>query len=251
MTKTINNQNVGENTKIKSQYKNLKFDNKLKNKGLIDFVRKEDYVNGDTEIKLFHIGCQKSFSVKPNLFFKRKHKCLYCHKKESKNKMRSTPKNDFYQEKLNILTNNEFELMSNYYRLNTYVELKHLVCGKTFETRPDNFEKAKNKCPHCSDRNNIFNRTTSEKIQDIEKMLGNQYKVLSKIICSDGNIALEHKACGNKFECTVSSIHKFKNKQRIRIKCPKCYLESRREEFLDRLSRIQGDEFKLRGAYRG
>lgn len=246
ITKT--NKNI-DNNKIKEN--NLKFDNKLKQKGLIDFIRKSDYINGDTEILLFHIKCRRVFSIKPNYFFKRKHKCLHCYKQELKSKKKSIPKNDFYQDKINKLTNNEFKLLSNYYNSNSYIKLQHIVCGHIFETRADNFEIAKKKCPKCANRENYHTKTFLHRVKEIEELLDNKYEIVSKIFSSDSNIRIRHKSCGKEFECSVSSIIKSKNKKRVRVKCPKCDLERRRDEFLDKLDRIQGNEFKIRGAYKG
>lgn len=247
MTDILNRSQSKETIKSK----NFMFDNKLKQKGLIDFIRKSNYINGSTEIKLFHIKCRKTFLVKPNYFFKRKYKCPHCYKEELKNKTRSIPKNDFYQNKLNILTNNEFKLLSNYYNPNSYVKLKHITCGHIFETRADNFELAKNKCPKCSNKRGRHNKTISEKTKELEELLDNQYEIVNKTFFLDNKILLKHKSCGEEFECTVSSILKFKNKKRTWIKCPKCDLERRKEEFLDKLDRVQGNEVKLRGAYKG
>ena len=246
----VNNINNREYNKERN-LSNLKFDNKLKKHGLIDFVRKSDYIDGNTEIKLFHIKCTQSFYVKPNNFFKRKHKCLHCHKKETKGIIKSKPKNSFYQEKINLITNNEFILVSDYYNSKSYIKLKHLKCNNIFESRADNFEKSKNKCPYCSDRDNTFNKSISEKIHDIEKILDFEYEILNKVVYSDGKVKLRHKACGKEFECSMSSITKFKNKKMIRIKCPKCYLEDRTEDFFDKLDRLYRGEFKLRGGCKG
>lgn len=251
MGKVSNLNQLNQTEKNITNKKNTMFDNKLKQKGLIDFVRKSDYISGNTEIKLFHIKCRKEFSVRPDYFLKRKHKCLYCSKKELKNNKRSIPKNDFYQDKLNNLTNNEFELLSNYYNSNSYIKLKHIICGHIFETRADNFEVAKNKCPKCSNKRSRHNKTILEKIKELEELLDNQYEIINRTFFLDNKIILRHKSCGKEFKCSVSPIFEFKNKKRTWIKCPKCDLERRKEEFLDKLDRVQGNEVKLRGTYKG
>lgn len=72
MGKVSNLNQLNQTEKNITDKKNSMFDNKLKQKGLIDFVRKSDYINGNTEIKLFHIKCRKEISVKPNYFLKEK-----------------------------------------------------------------------------------------------------------------------------------------------------------------------------------
>lgn len=231
--------------------KNRVFDNKLKKRGLVDFIRKSDYVDIDTEIKLLHIKCRREISVKPKYFFKQKKKCPHCYKKESKNRTRAIPKNEFYQNKIDILTNKEFILLSDYYNLNSYIKLKHIKCGHVFETRADSFEKRKNKCPNCSDIKKHYNKTVLQKVKELEDLIGSQYEILDRGFNYNDNILIKHKSCGHTFKLNVASITKFKNKKRVQILCPKCNAEDRKESFLDNLDRIQGPDIKLKGAYKG
>lgn len=231
--------------------KNTVFDNKLKQRGLVDFIRKSDYVDIDTEIKLLHIDCRREISVKPKHFFKKKNKCPHCSKKKSNIKKRAVPKNEFYQNKINSLTNNEFILLSDYYNQNSYIELKHIKCGHIFETRADGFEKRKNKCPNCSEIKNDSNKTILQKVKELEDLLGSQYEILDRGFNYNDNIVIKHKSCGRTFKLNVASITKFKNKKRVQILCPKCNAEDRKESFLDNLDRVQGPDIKLKGGYKG
>lgn len=228
---------------------NRKFDNKLIKKGLIDYKRKSDYIDDDTKIVMYHIKCKREFEVEPKNFFRRQNKCLFCYNQERKNKKLSLPKNDFFQNKIDKIGNKEFELLSDYYNLGSYVSLKHKTCGHIFEVRADNFESNKEKCPKCAGRDDVFNKTITQKIKELESQLNNEYEIITKAFTYSDMIKLRHKACGNEFYCSVSSVQH--SKGRKRIKCPKCELEDRREEFLDKLNRMYKNKFTLAGAYKG
>lgn len=227
---------------------NLIFDNRLIKEGLIDFKRKSDYITCYDEIKLYHIKCKKEFTVTPYNFFKRKNKCECCSK--NKGSRVSVQKNDFYQNKLDELTNKEFLLLSDYYNSNSYIELKHLVCGHKFEVRADNFESSKSKCPKCAGREDI-NETPNQKVKKIEKILNNEFEILTKYFTYRDKVKLRHIKCGTEFECRASSLPNGKSKNNSKIKCEVCLSEERKEAFLDRLSRVQGGNFTLRGKYKG
>lgn len=247
----------GENEnyiKRKIALKNQKFDNKLRKNGLIEYIRKSDYVDCDTDIEIFHIKCNRQFTDTPKNFFRKTHHCRYCYKKEvGKRKLKSIPKNDFYQKKLDDLTNCEFELLSDYYNLNTYVKLKHRVCGHEFVVRADNFEKGKEKCPSCAERARNSNRTFSEKRHEIEELLNFEYEVVTKCFNMNDTIKLRHKECGSIVEKKACLITQHRNTGKAKVKCSHCENELEREEFLDELSRLYGNDYSLKGnsKYRG
>ena len=52
-------------------------------------------------------------------------------------------KKEFYE-----LSNGEYELLSEYYRSNINVKIKHNLCGKEFEMIPQKYLSGQ-RCPHC------------------------------------------------------------------------------------------------------
>lgn len=230
------------------QERNLKFDNKLKQKGLIDFIRKSDYINVNTKIKLFHILCNKEIEVTPFDFFRRKVKCKHCQKKNTRKY--SLPKNKEFQDKINEITNNEFLLLSDYYNLNTNVDLKHVVCWKSFNMRAYNFLKAKNKCPHCAPIKKDYNKTTAQRKNEILKKLGNDYEIVSKGFSYYGYMTLKHKCCGKTFKIKTTSIAQIKTTSGPVMICPKCKKDNRKELFLDKLDRVFEGDIVYKGGYK-
>lgn len=228
---------------------NKKFDNKLIKRGLIDYKRKSDYLDENTKIVMMHLKCGKEFEVEPKNFFRRKNKCEFCYKKSAKKKKRSLPKNEYYQNKIDIMTNKEFKLLSDYYNLSSYVKLKHNVCDYVFTVRADNFEVNKDKCPKCAGREEKHNKTIGQKIRDLELLLNDEYEIITKVFSYEDTVKVRHKKCENEFSCSVSSIYNSKDK--TGIKCSVCELEHRKEEFLDKLDRTYKHKFTLRGSYKG
>lgn len=239
ITDKLNESDIARNNRL--------FDNKLIIKGLIDYKRKSDYIDAFTDITIYHTTCQREFKIKPTNFMRRKYKCVHC--SNPKKVQKSRPKNEYYQSRIDEMTNGEFKLLSNYYNLNSYVKLKHLKCGHVFEVRADNFGANKEKCPKCADREILYNKSINEKIKYIESILNNEFEVMDKYFTYDDYVTLRHKKCGTELKCRASSIYKSKHKKIFT--CKTCDYENRKDEFLDRLNRIQGDNFTLRGKYRG
>ena len=84
-----------------------------------------DYVNESKEVKIFHEKCGKSFSVRPK-YFREIKMCIKC-------VATPNPSQSEYQERVNILSNREYKVISEYNGENEKVLKRHKVCG--FEWR--------------------------------------------------------------------------------------------------------------------
>lgn len=231
--------------------KDLKFDNKLIKHNLVEFTRVSDYKGDKDDIVLYHKKCQNEFLTKPLNFFRRKGKCPFCDCKKNNYIPKRPPMNKSYQKKLDELTNGEFLLLSDYHNLTSYIKLRHLKCGHEFEIRADNFESRANKCPNCSDILLSRNSDMSLKIKKLESLLNNEFKILTKFFYWNDTITIMHKKCEHIFDCNVTSFKYLKDREDVFVKCPKCALENRREDFLDKLDRLQNGEFRLISKYNG
>jgi hypothetical protein len=231
--------------RLNSDTLNKKFDDKLINMGLSDFERISNYVSSETKIDIYHKKCKQTFSVAPSNFLRRKYKCPYCDKIIPANKCLK-PRNEEFQIKLDKATNGEFILLSDYYACGNYIKLKHNVCNHIFESRDDNFFNRYHKCPNCSKRPMHNNSTFKQRIKRMEKLLGNEYEILTKTFKDKDYLKIRHKKCDTAFELNTQTILYSGHKK---IKCPECEFEERREAFLDKLSSKHKGEFTLRGKY--
>ena len=230
--------------------KNKKFDKKLAKEYQSEYKRLSDFKGINEDIVLLHRKCNRKIVDSPSNFFKRKHKCPHCYKVSSKKIKRAVPKNEFYQDKIDNLTNKEYELMSDYYNLGSHIKLKHRVCGHVFPVRPDSFENAKEKCPSCAGRLDKKPQTLSEMISTIENQLDNEYELLTKLFTLDDFVSLRHKKCGTIIERTGNTIKQYNKNGNPNLKCPTCEEENKKEDFLDKLNKLYGDDYGIRGYFK-
>ena len=225
---------------------NKEFQDFLDSKFNGEFKLVSNYKNNETKVSLEHIICGSIVHNTPKVlkYIKGNNNICECIKEQH-----NLNKKLFYQDKINKLTNNEFELLSDYHNLNTYIQLKHLKCGYIFETRPDTFEASIEKCPKCANRDSK-DISASERVHFIEKNLDNKFQILTKYFTIRDKVKLKHKSCGRIIERSASSLPYSKSKIKNRVKCDVCDLEERTDDFLDKLSRVQQNRFTLRGKYK-
>lgn len=92
---------------------------------------------------------------------------------------------------------NEYDVLGEYYNINTKIKIKHLSCGNEYEQRPSAILHQGAKCPYCS-RN--VKKTTEKFRQEIEKIFGDEYEVLGEYITAKTPITIRHNKCGNEFK---------------------------------------------------
>lgn len=100
-------------------------------KGL--YTIQSEYIDENTEIKIYHKTCTKTFKIKPK-DLNNKTKYPYC----SHNRKITTVE---YKERVKRLTNGEYEFLDEYKNNCTKYKYKHNTCGHIFEMVPRNFNK--------------------------------------------------------------------------------------------------------------
>lgn len=103
-----------------------------------DYTLIGNYVNTKTKISIKHNNCGKIYEVTPNKFISGR-RCPEC-SHPSKMKIKEN-----FQIEIEKLTNNEFEVLSDYSGKKKLILLKHKLCERSFEITPDNFLKV----PSC------------------------------------------------------------------------------------------------------
>lgn len=112
-----------------------------------------EYISGYTrmskKIKVKHLKCGSEFEVVASAFINTKTKCKECSTKiiGEKNFQNNLAAKD-YKKLVSERTNGEYELMSEYKGFKESVEIKHLICEKTYKTKYKNFARG-NRCPYC------------------------------------------------------------------------------------------------------
>ena len=77
------------------------------------------------------------------------------------------------------------------------VKMKHLKCGNVWETTPSSMLHQNTRCPFCSGN---IKKTTKQFKEEIYKLFGNEYEVLSEYNGAHKPILMKHNKCGNSWE---------------------------------------------------
>lgn len=100
------------------------------------------------------------------------------------------------------------------------LEIKHLDCGKIYETTYSNFRDGSGRCPVC-----FAQRFTLEFCQSIAEKSG--YEILSnEYLTARKKLEFRHVTCGTVFNSTWDSF----NNKKGSISCPKCSKEKIKSE---------------------
>jgi len=211
--KTCNNTFEGIVANILNGYKKCPYCNKYRKLTTKEFQEKcgneylvlDEYINNFTKVKIKHLKCNNTFEITPQGFLKKKNKCPYC----SKNNKRNT---DIFKYEINQLTNNEYELMSEYINNSTKVKIKHNTCNTIYDVTPSNFLLGY-RCPVCSKKKQTM--TNEEFLTKVNDLVKDTYTVLNEYKNTETKLTFKHKKCNRTFDMTP---HHFLAGQR----CPYC-----------------------------
>jgi len=171
------------------------------------------YINSDKKVEMLHTKCNKTWFPTPNNFLTGKSKCPTCAglKKITQEE---------YIKKVKEKTN-EFEVIGNIVNVDTKIEMKHLICNKTFNILPRIFLNTL-RCPICKPAKT--KRLTQEQAEERINRLGEgEYKLLDKYINIDSPLLIKHLKCGTEY---YASLNNFSHGER----CPECHVVSKGEE---------------------
>lgn len=159
-----------------------------------------------------------------------------------------------FSDRFYSVSNNEYELLSDYVNKRTKVKIKHIPCGHSFEMLPNSFVKDGQRCPSCRYLKSAESKmkSSSKKIVDSINNICNDenYRIVGRYKGYREFIELEHLDCNNVFEVTPAN---FINRG---TRCPKCarknLYEKRRkspEQFKYEFNQIANNEYELLSEY--
>lgn len=102
-----------------------------------------EYKNNKVKVLMKHNICGHEYDVTPGHFFTTGRRCPKCNggiKREDYN----------FNEHVHDYSNGEYKPITDYKNNKTHVLMKHIICGTTWEVRPDNFFSGKG-CPVCNE----------------------------------------------------------------------------------------------------
>ncbi len=119
-----------------------KFEQKVKEVTKGECVVLGEYINSKTKVKTKHLICNYVWEAPPAYFLYKHGTCPKC-----SGDIQLTTQ-DFI-ERVNKLTNGEYELLSEYQKSALKVKMKHKACGTIFKITPSRFTHG-GRCPKCS-----------------------------------------------------------------------------------------------------
>lgn len=213
----------------------------------------EEYVNSKTKI-FIECPCSNVFETSFGKFKTRnKRLCNTCSK--AKRAKSTTKTHNQFVEEIKTITNNEFEVLSNYKKDDGEVIVKHIVCDSEFEVIASTFLQAIKKgtgCKKCSIEESAKNRTMkqSEFVNRVKELVGDEYRVSGNYVKSRELVSFIHEECGFEFDMAPNS---FFNGRR----CPKCGRErisqallKSHSTFVEEVKDRVGDEYTVLDEYK-
>jgi hypothetical protein len=159
---------------------------------------------------------------------------------------RKKTQEEFVAEVFNLV-GDEYTILSEYKRAKDFITISHNKCGEVYQVTPDKFINDGNRCRKCSylKRSKKQTRTHEEYIQEIFKLVGNEYTVLGNYKNARKTINMKHNLCG--FEWNPNAQNFLKDGTR----CPKCsgVAKINSKEFKNRILEMVGNEYTVLGEY--
>ena len=148
-----------------------------------------------------------------------------------------------FQNKLNARYNNEYLVLGEYINQDTKIKVKHKKCNNEFYINPKNFLSSRSKgCNIC--RINDRTKKDYDLKNEVYKLVGNEYSVLSKYEKSNIKIKIKHNICNHIYEVTPAH---FLSGRR----CPKCYGNNKltEQQWINEVLNISNGEYKVLEKY--
>lgn len=176
---------MGRKRRTPEQYKT-----EIKEKYGNEYTLLSEYVKSTDKIHVRHNICGTEWYPNAGDLMKKKI-CPVCGKKQLCKNISKTPeqfKKEFYE-----LSNGEYELLSEYYRSNINVKIKHNLCGKEFEMMPQKYLSGQ-RCPHCRPNRK---KTQEEFENEVYELYGDEFTVVGEFKNTYTSIDILHNKCNH------------------------------------------------------
>jgi uncharacterized protein with PIN domain len=192
------------------------------NKQFLDEIKKstgneytflEKYAGTRIKIKVIHNICGHIYSVSPNKFLSLKRRCPKCSGLIKKT-------TEIFSKEVTDLTNDEYELCSEYINNKKKVKIRHKVCGTLFYAAPNDFGPGGDRCPECKKKimASYKQKDHDTFVKDFNLRSNGNYTLRSIYTGYKDKINIIHHTCNREFTMTPNS---FLNGQN----CPMCARE--------------------------
>lgn len=190
-----------------------------------------EYKNARTKIKIMHNKCRRKYERRPDSV--NNITCKFC------SRIRYTEEE--IKEKIKTITNNEYELIGNFTKINAKSKIRHNKCGYEWDCNLHHFINNGTRCPICIGKN--IKKDTETFKKEVYKEVGDEYDVLGDYKTTHEKIKMKHNICNKIFEVRPSDFLSHKNR------CPFCNNLSKGEneisKVLDKLNLKYIKEYKF------
>jgi len=156
-----------------------------------EYTVKSNYIKNDEYITILHNACGNEYPVVPSSFLQGR-RCPFCAGYMQKNT------EQFKQEVYDIVKD-EYTLLSEYEKADTYVQIRHNTCGYEYPITPNGFLSKGTRCPKC---NGGIKYTQEDFVSKVYEVVKDEYTVLGKYIDSKTHILMHHNICQHKYPVT-------------------------------------------------
>ena len=162
-----------------------------------EYIAIEEYINKRTKIKFIHNECNTEFEAFPFDLIRGLKKCPKC----MREKLRTINLKDSkeFKKEFNLVSNGEYELLSDYKGSSKKIEIKHNKCNYIFEATPNNFVNKGSRCPKCFGNKK---KTTLEFSNEVFIISDGEYEVASEYLGNHKSIILFHNECNSYYKTT-------------------------------------------------
>lgn len=204
-----------------------------------------EYKDRLTHVDIKHNVCNNISKVIPMNFIKGS-RCKYCADAYRTGRRKNKPEE--FKERINKLYKGEFEILTEYKGSASYITVRHVPCGETFEVTANNL-LMNGGCRTCANKN--MRKTDEQFKKEVYVLVGDEYTFLGEYVGSKKHIKVCHNECGHEWEVVPNS---FLGGSR----CPKCsnhhqykFTKKTDEQFTKEVYALVGDEFTFLDKYEG
>ena len=176
-----------------------------------------EFIGMTTKTRFKHNECGNEFDIEPTKLVSKSYmrNCPHCCWEIARKQMMLSQEE--FENKFNAVLGNDYELLSAYKGSEKKIKIKH-SCGHLYFTKASHATSGHG-CPNCS--GHFVNTDIIKK--RIEKVKGNEYKIISGYVDSKTPMEFKHVKCDTVFKAKSNDILSLK------VACPVCK-ETRGEE---------------------
>jgi hypothetical protein len=215
---------------------------------LKELVREEyfvvgKYMNLKSKVDIRHNICGNVYSTWPQAFISKGFgRCKQCNEKK---------RHEDFLEEVNKKHGDTVQVLSLFKGIRKSIMVKHLICGLEYPVLSLTVLKSQNagcvKCNNKKAKKRRLNKSHEEFVNEVFKMHGNKFTILSDYQGVLYPITVKHNDCGNSFELKYARYLIVKKGNH----CPDCnpYQKKTTDKFKQEVFDKTGDEYTVVGDY--